>query len=712
MNDIIEKKKKVILELMNDKTYIPMKFKELAVVLNITKENRDQLEEVLSELLEERKISITKKGKYVITKEHYIEGYFISNDRGFGFVEVEGQDEDYFIPEDKVNGAFHHDMVLIQVEDSQTGKRKEARVVKVLSHEIQQVVGYFQKSKTFGYVLPDNQKIAQDIYIPGKDTMGAVTGHKVVVQITDYGTNGRKPEGKIIEIIGHINDPGVDIISIVKNYDIPTEFPEEVMKQIENIPDEVPEEDKVGRKDIRDWQTVTIDGEDAKDLDDAVTLTKEDGIYTLGVHIADVSHYVTENSPLDKEAVKRGTSVYLVDRVIPMIPHKLSNGICSLNHDVDRLALSCIMKINEKGEIIDHEIVESLINVNERMTYTAVKEIIVDKNPETMERYKDLVPMFELMAELSEILRERRYKRGAIDFEFPECKIKLNQGGKPISIEPYDRNKATKIIEDFMLAANETIAEDFYWRQLPFVYRNHEEPDMEKVSQLTTFINNFGYSVKMSKEQIHPKELQKLLKNIEGTPEEALISRITLRSMKRAEYTPECKGHFGLAAKYYCHFTSPIRRYPDLLVHRLIKEFMLGKKETFATNPVSYFMEKVNKSAIQASLTERKAEVLERDCVDLKKTEYMSNFIGETFKGILSSITQYGLYIMLDNTVEGLVKYNQMTDDYYEIDELKGRVKGEKTRKVYQIGDKVIVRVIKTNLEKRAVEFRLLRKDK
>ena len=293
------------------------------------------------------------------------------------------------------------------------------------------------------------------------------------------------------------------------NYDIPTEFPEEVMKQIENIPDEVPEEDKVGRKDIRDWQTVTIDGEDAKDLDDAVTLTKEDGIYTLGVHIADVSHYVTENSPLDKEAVKRGTSVYLVDRVIPMIPHKLSNGICSLNHDVDRLALSCIMKINEKGEIIDHEIVESLINVNERMTYTAVKEIIVDKNPETMERYKDLVPMFELMAELSEILRERRYKRGAIDFEFPECKIKLNQGGKPISIEPYDRNKATKIIEDFMLAANETIAEDFYWRQLPFVYRNHEEPDMEKVSQLTTFINNFGYSVKMSKEQIHPKELQK-----------------------------------------------------------------------------------------------------------------------------------------------------------------------------------------------------------
>ena len=697
MNDIMEKKKKVILELMNDKTYIPMKFKELAVVLNITKENRDQLEEVLSELLEERKISITKKGKYVITKEHYIEGYFISNDRGFGFVEVEGQDEDYFIPEDKVNGAFHHDMVLIQVEDSQTGKRKEARVVKVLSHEIQQVVGYFQKSKTFGYVLPDNQKIAQDIYIPGKDTMGAVTGHKVVVQITDYGTNGRKPEGKIIEIIGHINDPGVDIISIVKNYDIPTEFPEEVMKQIENIPDEVPEEDKVGRKDIRDWQTVTIDGEDAKDLDDAVTLTKEDGIYTLGVHIADVSHYVTENSPLDKEAVKRGTSVYLVDRVIPMIPHKLSNGICSLNHDVDRLALSCIMKINEKGEIIDHEIVESLINVNERMTYTAVKEIIVDKNPETMERYKDLVPMFELMAELSEILRERRYKRGAIDFEFPECKIKLNQGGKPISIEPYDRNKATKIIEDFMLAANETIAEDFYWRQLPFVYRNHEEPDMEKVSQLTTFINNFGYSVKMSKEQIHPKELQKLLKNIEGTPEEALISRITLRSMKRAEYTPECKGHFGLAAKYYCHFTSPIRRYPDLQIHRIIKEALNNK---LTDKHISHFKK-------NCSITERRADDAERDTEKLKKAEYMMGYIGEEYEGVISGVTNFGIYVELPNTVEGLIHVSNMMDDHYIYDENTYSMTGERTKKTYKLGQKVKIRVEAADKVARTIDFSL-----
>ena len=700
MNDIMEKKKKVILELMNDKTYIPMKFKELAVVLNITKENRDQLEEVLSELLEERKISITKKGKYVITKEHYIEGYFISNDRGFGFVEVEGQDEDYFIPEDKVNGAFHHDMVLIQVEDSQTGKRKEARVVKVLSHEIQQVVGYFQKSKTFGYVLPDNQKIAQDIYIPGKDTMGAVTGHKVVVQITDYGTNGRKPEGKIIEIIGHINDPGVDIISIVKNYDIPTEFPEEVMKQIENIPDEVPEEDKVGRKDIRDWQTVTIDGEDAKDLDDAVTLTKEDGIYTLGVHIADVSHYVTENSPLDKEAVKRGTSVYLVDRVIPMIPHKLSNGICSLNHDVDRLALSCIMKINEKGEIIDHEIVESLINVNERMTYTAVKEIIVDKNPETMERYKDLVPMFELMAELSEILRERRYKRGAIDFEFPECKIKLNQGGKPISIEPYDRNKATKIIEDFMLAANETVAEDYFWQDMPFLYRTHENPDPEKMRKLATFINNFGYTLRLT-DDLRPKEIQKLLSEIEGSDAENLISRLTLRSMKKAKYTTECVGHFGLAAKYYCHFTSPIRRYPDLQIHRIIKENLHGGLSPKRADHYDAILPDV---AVQTSAMERRAADAERDTDKLKMAEYMEQFVGETFDGVVSGVTAWGVYVELPNTIEGMVSINNMKG-FYTFDEEHYEMVGELGNRSYKLGQKVKVVVIGTDKILRTIDF-------
>lgn len=700
--NIMEKRKKVILDLMNDKTYVPMKFKELAIVLNVTKENREQLDEVLKELLDERKISITKRGKYTIAKEHYIEGYFISHEKGFGFVEVEGQEEDYFIPTDKVNGAFHRDMVLIQLEENQSGKRKEARVVKVLSHEIRQVIGYFEKSKSFGYVLPDNQKIAQDIYIPGKFTMGAVTGHKVVVEITDYGTKGRKPEGKIVEIIGHVNDPGVDIISVVKNYEIPTEFPKEVMEQVENIPDEVREEDKIGRKDIRDWQMVTIDGEDAKDLDDAVTLTKEDGIYTLGVHIADVSHYVIENSPLDKEALNRGTSVYLVDRVIPMLPHKLSNGICSLNQGVDRLALSCIMKINEKGEIIDHEIAETLINVDERMSYTAVKEIIVDNNEETINRYKDLVPMFELMAELSEILRKRRYKRGAIDFEFPECKIKLNQKGKPISIEPYDRNKATKIIEDFMLAANETIAEDFYWRQLPFVYRNHDEPDMEKVDQLTTFINNFGYSLKISKDQVHPKELQKLLEKIDGTPEEALISRITLRSMKRAEYTPECKGHFGLAAKYYCHFTSPIRRYPDLLIHRIIKEALNNK---LTDKHIAHFEHILPQVTMNCSTTERRADDAERDTEKLKKAEYMLGLVGEEYTGVISGVTNFGIYVELPNTVEGLVHVSNMMDDHYIYDERTYSMTGERTKKTYKIGQTVKIRVEGADKLTRTIDF-------
>lgn len=704
--DMIEEKKKIILELMNDKTYVPMKFKELAIILNVKKEDRKLLDIVLSELVNEGKIVLSKRGKYSIPKEQFVQGLFISNERGFGFVEVEDEEEDYFIPASGVNGAFHHDMVIISASPIQTGKRKEGKVIKILSHEIREVVGLFQKSKNFGYVLPDNQKIANDIYVAGKDTMGAVDGHKVVVKLTDYGTNGRKPEGVITEIIGHVNDPGVDIISIVKNYDIPTEFPQEVMKQVESIPEEVSEEDKTNRKDIRDWQTVTIDGEDAKDLDDAITLTKENGIYTLGVHIADVSHYVTENSPLDKEAVKRGTSVYLVDRVIPMLPHKLSNGICSLNHDVDRLALSCIMKINEKGEIIDHEIAETLINVNRRMTYTAVKEIIVDENPDTINQYRELVPMFQLMEELSEKLRQRRYNRGAIDFEFPECKIQLNQSGRPISIEPYDRNAATKLIEDFMLAANETIAEDFYWQQIPFVYRNHEKPDSEKMSQLTAFITNFGYSVKLTGDQVHPKEIQKLLKRIEGTPEESLISRITLRSMKRAEYTPECNGHFGLAAKYYSHFTSPIRRYPDLQIHRIIKECLHGQMSDRHAEHFKAILPEVTKNC---SMTERRADDAERDTEKLKKAEYMRGLIGEEFVGVISGVTNFGIYVELPNTVEGLVHVSNMFDDHYIYDESTYSMTGEHTKKTYKLGQPVKIRVEAADKVARTIDFSIVK---
>lgn len=700
--DIIEEKKKIILELMHDKTYVPMKFKELVVILNVHKEDKKLLDLVLSELVNEGKIILTKRGKYSLPKEEYVQGLFIGNERGFGFVEVDGEEEDYFIPASGINGAFHHDMVLISVNPIQEGRRKEGKVIKVLSHEIREVVGFFQKSKSFGYVVPDNQKIMNDIYVAGKHTMGAVNGHKVVVRITDYGKEGRKPEGIITEILGHVNDPGVDILSIVKNYDIPTDFPQEVMEQVSKIPDEVTEEEKIGRKDIREWQTVTIDGEDAKDLDDAITLTKEDGVYTLGVHIADVSHYVVENSPLDKEAVQRGTSVYLVDRVIPMLPHKLSNGICSLNQGVDRLALSCIMKINEKGEIFDHEIVETLINVDRRMSYTAVKEIVVDENPERIDEYKDFVPMFKLMAKLSEILRQKRYGRGAIDFDFPECKIKLNEGGQPVSIEPYDRNVATKIIEDFMLAANETVAEDFYWQQMPFVYRNHEEPDSERMAQLTEFIMNFGHSVKISGEQVHPMEIQKLLKKIEGTPEEALISRITLRSMKRAEYTPECKGHFGLAAKYYSHFTSPIRRYPDLQIHRIIKECLNGK---MTEKHIEHFKSILPEVTKNCSMTERRADDAERDTEKLKKAEYMRGLIGEEYVGIISGVTNFGIYVELPNTVEGLVHVSNMLDDHYEYNQENYSMTGIRTGKTYKLGQTVKIRVEAADKITRTIDF-------
>ena len=703
--ELINERKKIILDLMND---VPMKIKELAIILNVKKEDRGLLEIVLNELINEGKISVSKRGKYSIAKETLVTGIFTAHEKGYGFVTVEGEEEDYFIPAANVNNAFHHDTVLVAVlpedktkNDGTRKRRKEGKIIKIISHEITEVVGLFEKSKNFGYVLPDNQKIVKDIYIPLKASMGAVNGHKVVAKITDYGKEGRKPEGKIVEIIGHVNDPGVDILSIVKAYDIPTEFPEDVMEQIENIPDYVREEEKNGRKDIRNWQTVTIDGEDDKDLDDAITISKKNGVYTLGVHIADVSNYVTENSPLDKEARKRATSVYLVDRVIPMLPHKLSNGICSLNQGEDRLALSCIMEIDENGNIISHEIVETLINVDRRMSYTQVRDVLIGEK-EACEKHKDFISMFKLMKELSDILRKKRYGRGAINFEFPECKIKLDDKGRVISIEPYERNSATKIIEDFMLMANETVAEEYYWQELPFVYRNHDKPDVEKMTQLATFINNFGYHIKMMGDEIHPKELQKLLESVEGTSEEALISRITLRSMKRAEYTPECKGHFGLSAKYYCHFTSPIRRYPDLQIHRIIKENIHGKLNEKYIRHYNTILPDITKNC---SINERRADDAERDTEKLKKVEYMRSYIGEEFEGVISSVTGWGMYVELPNTIEGMVHVSNMEDDHYIYDEPTYSLVGEHTKKTYKLGQSVKVRVVHTDKMTKTIDF-------
>lgn len=701
--ELLKQRKEMLVQLVHDKTYVPMKLKELAMLLSVPKEQRDELKEVLDILIAEGKIGISKKGKYGKAEEFALAGTFSGHAKGFGFVTIEGREQDVFIPADKTKGAMDGDKVQIVIEGEARGKRAEGAVLRILEHANKTVIGFYQKNKNFGFVLPDNQKLGQDIFIPQGKDMGAVTGHKVIVRITDFGDERKKPEGVITEILGHVNDPGVDILSIIKAYGLPEGFPDEVMTQVAGIPDEVEEEEKKNRLDLRHLQTVTIDGEDAKDLDDAISISKEnDDHYTLGVHIADVSHYVTENSPLDKEALKRGTSVYLVDRVIPMLPHKLSNGICSLNAGTDRLALSCLMEIDGKGNVIGHRIAETLIQVDRRMTYTAVNAIVTDRDPDVMEEYRDFVPMFDLMKELADILRERRKKRGSIDFDFPESKIILDEKGRPVDIKPYERNAATKIIEDFMLMANETIAEDYFWQELPFLYRTHDYPDPEKMKRLGTFINNFGYTIRTQNGEVHPKELQKLLDKIEGTPEEALISRLTLRSMKQAKYTTVCTGHFGLAANYYTHFTSPIRRYPDLQIHRIIKENL---RRGLSDRRFAHYDSILPEVAVQCSSMERRADEAERETDKLKKCEYMSKRIGKEYDGVISGVTNWGLYVELPNTVEGLIRVNDLTGDYFVFDEEHMELVGEMTRKSYKLGQKIRVQVADTDKLTRTIDF-------
>lgn len=702
---VTDKRKKVIMDLVESDFYVPMKEKELAVMLQVSKQDRGELNRILNELLAEGKLSLTKKGKFIKAKHSDKEliGTFISHPKGFGFVEIDGRDEDLYIPENCVNGAFHKDTVKVTLMSGQRGKRQEAQVVEILSRGMKQIVGIFDKSnKNFGFVIPDNTKISDDIFVPVERSKGAVSGHKVVCEITDYGKNNRKPEGKIVEILGHVNDPGVDIMSIVRGYELPVEFSEKIMHQVENVSNEVSEADMAGRRDLREVQMVTIDGEDAKDLDDAVSLTKDGELYQLGVHIADVTNYVQENSALDWEAKKRGTSVYLVDRVIPMLPHKLSNGICSLNAGENRLALSCLMSINKKGEVISHEIVESVIKVDRRMSYTSVKKILEDSDEAEIKEYEALVPMFELMKELAAILREKRKKRGSIDFDFPESKIILDKQGHPLEIKPYERNVATKIIEDFMLIANETVAQHFYWMELPFVYRTHDNPDPEKIDKLSTFIRNFGYSIKSKQEEIHPKELQKLLSKIEDTPEEALISRLTLRSMKQAKYTIDCTGHFGLACQYYCHFTSPIRRYPDLQIHRIIKEQLRGRMNE---KRIEHYNEILPEVAKHSSEMERRADEAERETDKLKKVEYMEEHIGEIFEGVISSITAWGVYVELPNTVEGMIHVSMLPGDYFYYDEESYEMVGQATDIRYKLGQTLKVRVNATDKISRTIDF-------
>ncbi len=700
-----EKRKKVICDLVKDQCYVPMKEKELAMFMQVKPEDRGELKKILSELVEEGKLSVTERGKYVKGRgvPEKLVGTFIGNARGFGFVEIEGREQDLFIPEEGVNGAFNRDTVAVRLSGPKQGKRQEAEVTQIISRGTTSLVGIYQHAGNYGFVSPDNEKFASDIFVPKERSKGAVTGHKVVVELTDYGDLSKNPEGRVAEILGHVNDPGVDILSIVKGFELPLGFSEKVINQAKRVAKDVSDKDREGRKDLRNVTMVTIDGEDAKDLDDAVSLSKEGDQYLLGVHIADVTNYVQENSALDHEALERGTSVYLVDRVIPMLPHALSNGICSLNMGEDRLALSCLMTLDQKGTVISYEIAETVINVDRRMSYTDVNRVLTG-DEEAVKAYEDLAPMFLLMKELADLVRERRRSRGSIDFDFPESKILLDEDGVPISIKPYERNAATKIIEDFMLLANETVAQHFYWMELPFVYRTHDKPDPEKILKLAAFINNFGYHIKVKSgdNEVHPKEIQKLLGKIEGDAHEALISRLTLRSMKKAQYTVDCTGHFGLACQYYCHFTSPIRRYPDLQIHRIIKEQLRGR---LLEGRIEHYQEILPEVAKHSSEMERRADEAERETEKLKKAQYMEGKIGEVFEGVISGITAWGIYVELPDTVEGMIHVSKIEGDYYLYREETYEMVGRDTGKTYKLGQKVWIMVDGVDYLQKSIDF-------
>ena len=699
---LFEERKQRIYEFICDELYVPMKAKELAMILQVPKEQREEFRNMLDALVSEGKIVVSAKGKYTKNEDKTLIGVYTAHPRGFGFVTIEGEAEDIFIGEGDKGGAFHNDTVEVVIQATPHGRRKEGRITRVLGHGTTRLVGYFERNKNFGFVIPDDLKFEKDVFVPLERSKGAVTGHKVVVELTEYGSERKKPEGKIVEILGHVNDPGVDILSIVKGFDLPMVFPEKVLNQAERVAKEVSEADMAGRMDLRDWPMVTIDGEDAKDLDDAISICREADGYKLGVHIADVTNYVQENSALDREAYERGTSVYLVDRVIPMLPHVLSNGICSLNAGEDRLALSCIMHINAKGIVTDHVIAETVVHIDKRMTYTSVKKILEDRDEAEIATYADFVPMFELMEELAGILRAKRHQRGSINFDFPETKVILDKDGKPLEMKPYERNVATKIIEDFMLLANETVAEDYYWQGLPFVYRTHDTPDADKMKKLATFINNFGHSIHIANKEVKPKEVQKLLTKVEGTDEEMLISRLALRSMKQAKYTAENTGHFGLAAPYYCHFTSPIRRYPDLQIHRIIKDNLRGRMREEKIRHYDSILPEVAKHSSQR---ERLAEEAERETIKLKKVEYMQDRIGEEFEGVISGITKWGVYVELSNTIEGFIHVTNMYDDHYNYIEDRYEMVGERTGKTYKLGELVRIRVIGTDDLERAIDF-------
>ncbi|WP_282020811.1 ribonuclease R [Planomicrobium okeanokoites] len=699
-----------LLAFMREDAYKPLTVQEIEEQFGF--EDADEFKELVKTLvkLEEKGLLVrSRANRYGVPERmNLMSGKFIGHPRGFGFVAYDeaGQD-DIFIPPTEVNGAINGDRVMVRISESSGGDRREGAIIRILERGTTQVVGTFQDNRGFGFVISDDKKMNMDIFIAKDDTLGAIDGHKVVVEITGWPEGRKSATGMVKQILGHKNDPGVDILSIIHKHGIEVEFPPAVLDEANAVPDEIDPEDINDRRDLRNEQIVTIDGADAKDLDDAVQVVKmDDGTYKLGVHIADVSHYITEGSEMDREAYDRATSVYLTDRVIPMIPHRLSNGICSLNPQVDRLTLSCEMIFNDQGEVISHEIFQSVIRTSARMTYTDVYEILEQDNQELKEKYSELVPMFELMKELASILRDKRMRRGAIDFDFKESKVLVDEDGNPTDVVVRERTVAERLIEEYMLAANETVAEHFHHMEVPSLYRIHEDPKPEKLQRFFEFVTNFGIVVKGTGNEIHPRALQEIVESIEGTPEEPVISTMLLRSMQQAKYSAESLGHFGLSTEFYTHFTSPIRRYPDLIIHRLIRTYLIEKDLSKST--LMHWEANMDDIATHTSERERRAVEAERDTDALKKTQFMADKIGEEFTGIVSSVTNFGLFIELPNTIEGLVHVSNMTDDFYRFDDRQMMMIGERSNRQFRIGDEVEIKVIGVKPEESAIDFEIV----
>lgn len=697
-----------IIEYMEEEKYKPMLKEELAIKFNMEREDLRKFYEVLEGLEKEGIIIKAKNDRYgLIDNDYLITGKLDAHEKGFGFLISQDKERaDIFIPAENMNGAMNGDKVIVNITRRKQGdKREEGEVLRILERSNTTIVGTFEDNKSFGFVVPDDHKIGYDIFIPKAKTKGAKTNQKVVVEITTWPEPRRNPEGKVLEVLGYLSEKGTDILSIIRQFDLPEEFPKPVKRIAEEIEQEIDPEEAKRRVDLRDLNTFTIDGFDAKDIDDAVSIEiKENGNYKLGVHIADVSHYVKTNSILDKEAYKRGNSVYLIDRVIPMLPTELSNGICSLNPNVERFCLSVFMEIDKNGKVIDNQIVEGLMTSKQRLEYDDVSDLLENDDKEAKEKLKNVADDLKLMEELTHILYAKRERRGSIDFEFPEAKIILDEKGIPVEIRKEERRIANKLIEEFMLVCNETIGERFFWSDIPFLYRTHGEPSPERIASFSKLIYNFGYTLK-GEQEIHPKELQLLTKEIKGKKEEALISTLMLRSMKKAIYSSEPGIHFGLAADYYSHFTAPIRRYSDLIVHRIIKDHINGRLNQKMYTSLE---KKLPEIADQTSMTEKRAEEAEREVEDMKKAQYMSKFIGDEFEGIISSLTNFGMFIQLENTIEGLVHFNNMLDDYYDFDEENYYIIGERTKKQYKLGDQVKVKVIDANIARRNIDFELV----